>query len=192
MIGLSFFKISEAQELVSIVDTLTGKIGFIDKNDSLVVPYIYESHNKCTYEFKDSICLVRRNCKYGYINSIGKEFIECKYTYLGPLSEGLIASVYKDTIPISSYLDTKGDVVLKIRGWFPSDFHSGLARYRSNGKYGYINKVGVIVIPNIYDYASDFDNGKATVNFEDKEIRVINTQGDILTKRKFPRNNETE
>lgn len=178
---------AEGQHLKSVIDPETENVGFIDENGLQIVPYIYEQHYKCSYEFKDSLCLVRRNGRYGYINQKGEEIVNCIYTYLGPLSDGVIASVIKDSIPICSYLNTQGNVILRIQGWFPYDFHNGLARFRSQGKYGYINKKGQIVIPNIYQTATDFEGETARVIFEDNEIRVINCKGEILKTNKIPK-----
>lgn len=182
-----FYLNAEGQLLKSVIDPETENVGFIDEKGLLIVPYIYEQHYKCSYKFKDSLCLVRRNGRYGYINQKGKEIVNCIYTYLGPLSDGVIASVIKDSIPICSYLNAQGNVILRIQGRFPYDFHNGLARFLFQGKYGYINKTGQIVIPNIYQTATDFEDGTARVIFEDKEIRVINYKGEILKTSKIPK-----
>ena len=42
-------------------------------------------------------------------------------------------------------------------------FHDGLVRFVRNGKYGFANRAGHIVIPPIYDGAMNFDSGTATV-----------------------------
>jgi hypothetical protein len=51
----------------------------------------------------------------------------------------------------------------------PESFHDGLLRVLRNGKMGYANRFGQIVIPCIYDYAKWFDNGQAEVTFKAKE-----------------------
>lgn len=42
-------------------------------------------------------------------------------------------------------------------------FHDGLVRIVRNGKYGFSNRRGQIVIPPIYDGAMPFENGRAAV-----------------------------
>jgi len=44
-------------------------------------------------------------------------------------------------------------------------FNEGLIRVLRNGKMGYANKYGRIVIPCIYDYAGWFEKGNANVTF---------------------------
>ena len=59
------------------------------------------------------------------------------------------------------------DIVMFDNG--PESFHDGLLRVLRNGKMGYANRFGQIVIPCIYDYAKWFDNGLAEVTFKAKE-----------------------
>ena len=47
----------------------------------------------------------------------------------------------------------------------PEPFNEGFTRVTRNGKMGYANKWGRIVIPCIYAYANWFENGKAEVTF---------------------------
>jgi hypothetical protein len=64
------------------------------------------------------------------------------------------------------YVDRKGKVVI---GGVPSidsgpdSFHDGLVRIVKNGKYGFANRRGKIVVAAIYDGALNFDRGRATV-----------------------------
>jgi len=51
----------------------------------------------------------------------------------------------------------------------PDYFKEGLTRVKRNGKMGYANKKGEVVIPCQYAYAGWFENGVAKVTFEAKE-----------------------
>jgi hypothetical protein len=51
----------------------------------------------------------------------------------------------------------------------PEPFNEGLTRVLRDGKMGYANKFGQVVIPCIYDYAKWFDNGVAEVTFKATE-----------------------
>jgi hypothetical protein len=51
----------------------------------------------------------------------------------------------------------------------PEPFNEGLTRVLRDGKMGYANKFGQVVIPCIYDYATWFDKGVAEVTFKATE-----------------------
>ncbi len=51
----------------------------------------------------------------------------------------------------------------------PEPFNDGLTRVLRNGKMGYANKFGQIVVLCKYDYAKWFENGKAEVSYNAKE-----------------------
>ena len=48
----------------------------------------------------------------------------------------------------------------------PEPFNEGLTRVLRDGKMGYANKFGQVVIPCVYDYAKWFDKGFAEVTFD--------------------------
>ncbi|MDW7692635.1 WG repeat-containing protein [Flammeovirgaceae bacterium SG7u.111] len=52
----------------------------------------------------------------------------------------------------------------------PDYFSEGFTRVLRNGKMGFANKYGKVVIPCIYDFAKPFENGKAEVTFDAKEV----------------------
>ena len=56
------------------------------------------------------------------------------------------------------------DLVMFDNGPDPS--HDGLTRVLRNGKMGYADEIGRVVIPCIYDYAKQFENGTAEVTFD--------------------------
>lgn len=67
----------------------------------------------------------------------------------------LFASPPKDVIPVGR-------------------FSSQLALARSGNLYGYINSAGTLIIPAVYEYASDFKNGYAIIK-KDQRYGVIDT-----------------
>ncbi|MGC5327655.1 WG repeat-containing protein [Brevibacillus sp. SYSU BS000544] len=58
-------------------------------------------------------------------------------------------------------------------------FAEGLALVKKDGKFGYINTEGAVVIPIQYEYATPFQNGVATVKYQ-SEIRTINKSGQLV------------
>ena len=76
-------------------------------------------------------------------------------------------SVYNRQIAIDRNQNILFDMIMFNNG--PESFHDGLLRVLRNGKMGYANRFGQIVIPCIYDYASWFENGQAEVTFKAKK-----------------------
>ncbi|MTE26417.1 WG repeat-containing protein [Winogradskyella ouciana] len=77
-------------------------------------------------------------------------------------------STYGRQIAIDRNQNILFDIVMFDNG--PEPFNDGLTRVLRNGKMGYANKFGQIVIPCKYDYAKWFENGKAEVTFNAKEF----------------------
>ncbi len=80
-------------------------------------------------------------------------------------------STYGRTVGVNRNGDILFDLV-----WFdngPDYFNEGLTRVERNGKMGYANEKGEVVIPCQYAYARWFENGVAEVTFEAKEFRDL-------------------
>ena len=87
-------------------------------------------------------------------------------------------------------INTKGQKVFRnlwvnCDGWGDAQelgtFCDGLAKFRKEGKYGYVNRAGTIVIPAKYNEAEDFSEGLAAVQTEINGARkwvYINTSGE--------------
>ena len=56
-------------------------------------------------------------------------------------------------------------------------FSEGLARYVENGKYGFFDECGQVVIPAKYDFALPFKNGKARAGY-DCEFPPVDPSGE--------------
>lgn len=119
------------------------------------------------YEFKCGIAIVKKNHKFQIIDSCGNllnaNFVENKdnlfndcHFYKKIIDNSIISYVDKN-----NYEDTK------------------LIRKHSNNKYGFCSENGKIVIPYIYDVASNFHNGLAFVK-NDSECGYINGKNEML------------
>lgn len=77
------------------------------------------------------------------------------------------------------YIDRSGGVVIRPMAMaeFIGKFSKSLARVRTAGKWGYIDRKGETVIPFRYDEAEDFFNGWAAVRI-DREWGYIQTNGE--------------
>lgn len=173
-------KYKENAELyyLEVPSTSTGKLcGFADNKGKVVVeadkyPFVLISNNKGD---KGQLIKVTKDGHTCFVNTKGKEVFEItndKYAKgdVGGFHNGLVVA----TTNHKEYhaLNEKGEVAFQLSEdivSLDSFTESGLAVFRNkDGKYGYVNKKGEIVIEAKYDYAIDF--GMA---FDDKTF-VIN------------------
>ena len=143
------------------------KYGFIDKNGNIVVPLEYDGVGT----FSDGMAWVRKGDKYGYIDTTGNLVIP------------LIFDVYFDW-----YL-WFGEPVFEGIKLNMSNFSNGRAVVRVDGKVGFIDRTGKLVIPAIYDgnfwdaewssYSPRFNNGFAVIR-KDGKFGMIDMYGNII------------
>jgi len=165
------------QELAKVKDKQTNKYGFINLKGQLVIPCIFRDAD----DFSEGLCAVYNDIGYnaflGFINKNGKVVIPVEFEandkwdnkYMKRLhmfKDGYInvkkninGRIYETLIEINGKpLPGFGWVYEKV-----SPFKEGFAKYKLNGKYGFLNKKGQVVVPAKYEYATDFHNGYASV-----------------------------
>ncbi len=122
----------------------------------------------------------------GYFNMKGELVITLAEDEIGyPFSEEGIAAVINinpDQVNSCHYIDEQGNTLF---GRNFEDFNSLPGTYPGavmiDGKYGYIDKTGVMVIEPMYDCAYRFDtNGYAIVELDGKEA-IIDSKGNLMT-----------
>ena len=98
-----------------------------------------------------------------------------KYAYYGMDTLEYYANVMEhpndSTYGRQIAIDRKQNILFDIVNFDngPEPFHEGLTRVLRNGKMGYANKYGQVVIPCIYDFVGTFKDGKAEVTYNAKE-----------------------
>tara|TARA_B100000809_G_scaffold243709_1_gene268974 strand:- start:10 stop:1239 length:1230 start_codon:yes stop_codon:yes gene_type:complete len=128
----------------------------------------------------------------GLVNNNGKIIVQPIYSRIGYFKEGLAAvetyirakNNYNHIIKKSlGYIDKSGKLMIPMN--FESidgerkDFSEGLAVFKRNNKYGYINRKGRTVISPIYTNAFQFNDGLAIV-YKGKEAYSIDKEGNII------------
>jgi hypothetical protein len=168
-------------EEYAVVTTNDNKQGVIDKTGNYTVKPIYNFID----DLKNGIARFGTNNGEGILNiTTGKIIIKpANYFNISNFNEGItIAQGYnKDSSIISYAFDTTGKLLFKINGSF-SDFHNGMSILQDNSSrlYGYVDKSGKIVIKPQYNYAENFNNGKAEIFTTDNKCYYINKIGKII------------
>lgn len=154
-----------------------GKTGFINTKGEVVIPFIYEW---ATY-FENGRVDVRLNGKEGVIDKKGKTIIAPIYDDLIKLDKNIYRATQGDDYV---YLDKNGKHLTAFDGYqWVSAFFDGLSLTARDGRLGYINTQGQVVIPFIYDYAQPFERGTALVGHGDNvdERFYIDKKGKRVT-----------
>ena len=124
--------------------------------------------------------LVARNGKYGYLNSKGKEVIPCQYDQAGLFKDQRAAVTLDNHWGI---IDPDGKIILPIQfdhSGYRSEayvFHDGMALVEKDGKYGYCNLLGQLVVYPCFENAYQFGDGLAPVQMG--AWGYIKTHGDF-------------
>lgn len=151
------------------------KIGYVNKNSEVVIPLIYDE----VKDISENKIIVKKNGFWGAIDMSNKIIIPFEYNYLSPFHEG-ISFFSKDlNIKKIGYINVFNQIVIKPElefCWY-GNFNKGVAVAKKDEKYGYIDKIGKFVIPNIYKEAFPFRNKIALVKLENGNYTFINEKG---------------
>jgi hypothetical protein len=123
-----------------------------------------------------------------YINSDGDFLIDWREGLGTDFREGY--AVFQDKQRSEMYyIDTTGSKAEHLpTGIYLGDFHEGLAVFTENGKMGYVDLEGNIVIPAIYDFASDFSGDYAAVTEyepQKQDVYLMEEKEGIMTQGQY-------
>lgn len=133
------------------------------------------------YEFSNGLAAVESDDKWGYINTSGEVVIPFQWDGASWFdSENGTASVSLDGEWYR--IDSDGNIV-DVDISYP--YVDGLAITEIDGRYGYVNEEGEIVIPCEFDYATSFSDGYALVERDEDELGwgkwgIIDTTGSFV------------
>jgi hypothetical protein len=116
--------------------------------------------------------------RVAYVNIIGDTILPFgKYNYLGTDTLKFFANIVLPKKEGSSGrwvgINHKGEILFDLVNFDnePDYFQEGLTRVTRNGKMGFSNQYGQVVIPCIYDHAWWFKSGQAKVTYDANETR---------------------
>jgi hypothetical protein len=109
--------------------------------------------------FFEGVASVSTKGKYGFVDTKGKLTIPCIYDRPGRFKDGLCKTSLNGKVV---FIDRKGKTVFSPKTDKIMYFQEGRAMV-DGPKKGFLDKTGKVVIPQIYDYAQDFENGCSLV-----------------------------
>ncbi|WP_159637014.1 WG repeat-containing protein [Sphingobacterium composti Ten et al. 2007 non Yoo et al. 2007] len=151
-----------------------AKYGIISSTNQIVIPNEYDYISFIVNER----AIVSKEDAYGIIDSKNQIVVPLKYDYIMDVVGDYFISFENDDVCV--LYSFKGEK----RATYPyisNAYAENLFVVMKDEKYGYINSAGKVIIPIIYEYASAFTNGLATVLQEGSEQTItINTRGEIV------------
>ncbi len=165
--------------------SIDGKWGYIDTKGSLVIDTKYEF----AQPFSCGLARVLSDSLWGFINSKGEYILypDIKYGNSDPNDNyvGLDFFSFQDNRycvfdgTTSNYFDTSGKIVLNIEG-FGDPYSKEMAVFTEDGKQGYVDTTGNIVIPAIYDKCQSFEEYGLAVISDNGVFKIIDVKGNII------------
>lgn len=154
-----------------VVVTKGRKCAYFDANGKMVIPFIYDTAD----DFKNGYAIVRNNDKCGIIDKIGKVVLPLIYQDISNFENGMARVRRNDKW---GFINTKFSEIVPCVYQKANFYHEGLALVtRDDGKTGYTDKSGKIVIPfTTYNTADNFYKGKARVSILNDHF-FIDTKG---------------
>lgn len=157
------------------------KWGFIDKLGQEIIPCKYDDAN----DFEYGIAVVKYGEKEGAINNNGKVVIPFVYDWIKGFAEDSTAVAKKEGK--FGIIDLKGSEIIPFVYDYCDNFHEGMAAVVQNGKLGFVNRKGDLVIecqyenldsPIFHNYTK-FVNGLAAVR-KDGDWGYIDITGEVI------------
>lgn len=162
---------------------MSKTVGMINTNNKYVV-------NPDTYlqiSFpKDGLIAARKqgSGKWGFIDLNGRTVIEHQYAKITSFGDGhALASMGGSRFGV---IDKNGNEVAPemFEKAKPEGYNDGLAAVTYEGKWGFVNTKGEIVVPFEYDDVTSFSNGKAAV-LMDGYWGYVDTSGEMIVLPEF-------
>lgn len=158
-----------------LIKDANQKMGFIDKNDVVVIEPQYDSAN----DFHTALSCVSKNGKWGFINKKGEEVIPLIYEEISHwiFIEGL-ACVKKDGA--WGAIDKKGNLIIPCLYELVSVCSEGIVFVGKEEKYAAVDQNGILRTDFIYDRVSVYRNGRAIFTRDNKNGILDENFNEIL------------
>lgn len=163
----------------NIIAIKSGKYGIVETNGQVKVNYIYDN---LTYAYTDTY-IAKKEGKYGIINILGEEKVPFNYSYIKYIEEANCINAQKEnsqTEILDKELNIKAEGMIceinKDKNFIKMRVGENYKYYnfklqekenteiltsntiflsKKNGKYGYVNEKGIVVVDYIYDDATE-------------------------------------
>jgi len=175
IIPLEYESLNFNSEDQTFIFSKNGKYGILSSNSNVIISNDYDFISF----FNNNKAIVNNGNFYGIINSKNEVIVPLKYDNITEVVGDFFIDFTSDH---GCILYTLNGIKKASYDFISSAYTDDIFIVMANGKYGYINAEGKVIIPIIYEYASSFADGLASVLREGEEMPfTINTKGEIVT-----------
>ncbi len=160
--------LAKVMVLKQVKDEKVPHYGFVNKKGVEVVPAIYQD----AQSFYDGLAAVKKDDKWGYIDSKGQVLIPFKYKNAQSFYEGFAIVEIKKGTPF--FISKTGEEFDNFK-----PYADEAAAVMKEGKWGFIDKKGRLIVDFKYDEVLNFNKGYALVRIGKKRF-YINKEGKRL------------
>jgi hypothetical protein len=158
-----------------------GKWGYIDTNNNILIGFNYEE----TTPFYEGLAFVKKDKKWGVINKKNETIVTPQFELAKIIDTHSILVLNRNKV-VS--IDNKNFITSNLY-YSKSKFSNGIAVVMRNGKYGYIDKGGRIVVDFVYDFADECTDDLLNVGIlKDNKINTLLITKFAKMKIKFDEN----
>ena len=153
-----------------------GKYGIFDSKTNIIIPNEYDFITS----FKHNLAMVSVGEKYGLVNLKNEFVVPAVYSFISDNTDKHFICYDEQSEKYILYA-IEGQVKKASYDYIYYSFQDDIFVVMQDGKSGYINGEGKVIVPIIYAYAGSFVDGKAEVMLEDRENSFyINTKGEEI------------
>ena len=164
--------------------SINNKWGVVNKKGEIIIPIIFEDitegQDYLNYSSHIVSYSVTLNKKIGFINRFGKSISLIKYDEVFHLSDNISLVISNQKYGLINRESGFETVSLENDFIYP-EINEGLIRVIRNGKKGFVDLNGKIIIPIIYDEINKFSEGLAAVVLNNEFFFINKKNEKVLT-----------
>ena len=175
-IEISYKKILEPSEGISIFEAYNGISGYINTDGKIIA--VFKKDYKELNNFKNGVVVVNENGTNYLIDKYGKEIKNTNYKILNDFNCNR-SFIEKDGL--YAVIDNNGNLITDFLFSDCRSFSENMAAVKMNNKWGFVDINGNVIIEPKWDYVTDFAFGRASVSdYRSNIVKLIDKNSNFI------------